>query len=65
MADRMLRLSKENTTCRERIDCVIEHQWSCGQSLSCELSQVLTLRGFGAIKARKIRSRAIENRYKV
>jgi hypothetical protein len=40
----MIPASTGNTTRRERTTRVIEDPFSCEQSLSCELNQVLTLR---------------------
>ena len=45
MVDPAARTPNESTTYRERATCVIEHRLSSGQRLSCELNQVLTLRG--------------------
>jgi hypothetical protein len=46
MGDSCVRDVRQSTTLGELITCVIEHRLSLRQSLSCELNQVLSLRGW-------------------
>jgi hypothetical protein len=55
MGDFAVILHGRATTHREWITCVIERRAPREQSVSCDLSQVLTLRGFGGSERRRMR----------
>jgi hypothetical protein len=52
MGDLAVITHRRATTPREWITCVIERRASRGQNVSCDLSQVLTLRELGSLELR-------------
>ena len=65
MADLRTRDVLRSTTHRGLITCVIEHQLSWRQSLSCDLNQVLSLREFTRSACERSVVPSPENRHKV